>query len=1259
MKRRSFFVAALFLLVMLIALPTQRATAQGWTWGRGSDSVGIDSWPVATDNFGNVYVAGYTFNSGPILFGSGIRLPYSSTSRCFWTKYNSAGTPLWTDGTVSGNVYIFNITTDPSGNLILFGSFFSGTMQIGSITLTNAYGGSGLTAQYFIAKVNPAGTVVWAVNDGQVNSSNQYVLGAQIFGAGGVTTDASGNIYVTSSFNKPTVSIGGTTYTNADGSGTTYDVFVAEYSPAGALVWARTFGGSDNDYGFGVAAASTGDVYVTGAYSSPTFTMGTATLANSYTHPLAYIAKFSSTGTPLWGQGAGGAQGAFGVGLAKDNAGNVYMTGGFGDPSISFGSTTVTRTYPSASPQLALYLVQYSPADVVTWSQTIGSATDGVWGYSIALSPCGQVWVSGSYSQNAVIGPGDTLKVPTGSIDPVFISGYDLTGGIIGYSGLSGGSDDQNGIACDPVGNVYLCADYQGASIAVGPDVVTHTYSYLETFYLGKYISVTTPPDTIFTNKDTALVCGSPLVIKGDTGYTIHQWSDGSTDSTLSVSVSGTYYVYNIACGKDIVIDTYHVKFFVDTSSARTNVSSCVSISSATLTSPIGYATYSWSTGATTSSITVTAAGSYLLYATDASACNVLADTFHFTILPDDSTFSQTSDSVCNTTGSTTLTAPLGYSTYLWNTGSTATSVSVGGTGTYWVYALTGCNLLTDTFHVTFMPIPAVNLGNDTQFCAGNTLALTSAEPSGYLYFWSTGSTSDSLPVTLSGIYSLTVTGTNGCSNSDNISINVLAAPVVQLGPPDTVICTNRVPLLQSYYSYTIAATYTWNTGAISSSITAPLPGIYWLQVSYADGCSGSDTINILNLADTLDFYQRDTAICKGQYLTALAIGTPGMTYQWLPTTGIANATTASAIIVPDTSATYTLTASISGCPPVVDSFHVDVQPIPDVVVGGNRFVCQFDTLHLLPTVSPGWYADYAYQWSPGAFLNDSATQYVVFVAGDSETIHLTVSTPAGCVGRDSAKIFVEPGNFVSFDTAIVMCPFDSVQFVPNSNDPGTTYRWHPALYIDDTTSAAPWVVPITSQKYWAIATSSHGCMDTLYASITVNPAANIDLGDTAVTIYPGQSYQILDLTNCVTFRWFPPEGLNEDVISSPVATPLVSTKYYVKATTQWGCSVIDSVSINVNTETVLALPNAFVPGNSGDPNSTFKVLKQGLASIHYFRIYNRWGNRVFETDDINVGWDGTYKGIPQPYDVYVYEIEAVTSTGQTFTKAGNVTLIR
>jgi gliding motility-associated-like protein len=734
-------------------------------------------------------------------------------------------------------------------------------------------------------------------------------------------------------------------------------------------------------------------------------------------------------------------------------------------------------------------------------------------------------------------------------------------------------------------------------------------------------------------------------------------WNSG-TSTTANICI---YDLCTALTGNDFVLDDisfrpacrsvdseYVAVNLIDTTHVSNDTLVCAPVTAVTLTAPAGYTSYTWNTGATTSSITVTSAGNSWVYCR--SACTVLTDTIKVKIAPADTSYNSYDSTACASVPFITLTAPAGYPSYSWNTGATTSSINVTTPGNYWVYLPGPCTMVIDTFHVTYHPLPVINLGNDTAFCSGNTLVLSSLQPPGNTYQWSTGSTSDSIYVSTSGTYWLHVN--NGCDYTDTIHIAVDPLPVVNLGP-DTNNCVGAPVVLQSMFIYPSTYTYLWNGLATTSSITAISSGTYWLRVSSNAGCSATDTIIVQVLYDTVTLHTNDTALCRGKALQVYVTGNPVNTYIWTPTAGIATPTAGSPIILADTSALYIMTAHYPGCPDIVDSFYLDIQPNPIVYMGGNKQVCPYDTLHLHGAVSPAWYSHYTYAWAPPVFLDRTNNADVVFTAGDTQTVILTVTTPAGCIGVDSGRIYVFPAIVAHVDSVFNVCPHDSVQLLPSG---GVAYNWSPALYLDDSTSAQPWVRPITSQTYRMVATSQYGCTDTLSISITVSPGAVIYMPD-SVTIYPGESYYINPQTNCTNFFWTPSAGLSSPFISNPVASPLLDTKYIVYASTEHGCITADSISIYANPGSLIDVPNAFTPGTA--PNSIFKVLKRGIATLNYFRIYNRWGNLVYEGKDIDAGWDGTFNGQPQPIGVFVYEIEAITNTGTVFHKHGNVTLLR
>ena len=606
--------------------------------------------------------------------------------------------------------------------------------------------------------------------------------------------------------------------------------------------------------------------------------------------------------------------------------------------------------------------------------------------------------------------------------------------------------------------------------------------------------------------------------------------------------------------------------------------------------------------------------------------------------------------------------------TYSWNTGATTYSITVtppGPPGTTYILTVTkpyGCqySAAVNVHHLSV----GVHIGPaDTTFCTNGTIVLNPSPVAGEKYYWSNGDTTGSITVGGGGpgvyTYSVTVDSAGGCTGSASITIKIDSPVIVNLGP-DTSSCTGAPITIKSSDGYAASSTYQWGglplPGGITTGFnyTVTTSGTYWLTVTNSGGCKGSDTQVVNIVYDTLRILNPvDTAICKNGSVQVRSFGNPAASNLWTPTAGIASALSVNPMITPDTSSWYKITATLLGCK-TTDSIFIDVQPNPSVYIGGNRSVCAGDTLHILANVNPHWYTGYIYSWTPSVSLDASTTSVVVFTAGDSTDLILTVTTPAGCKGVDSAEIMVHtPHATILRDTSI--CPGDSLLLNPNpyGND---HYAWHPGIYLNDSNAVQPLAKPITTQFYWVYSTDKYGCYDTMSENIRVFPAAVINLGD-SVVLYPGETYQISPQTNCVTFAWRPPLGLNDTAIANPIANPVVNTKFIVTAATEWGCYTTDSINVDIDPATLIALPNAFTPG--ANVNNYLYILKRGIAALNYFRIFNRWGNIVFETNNIDAGWDGTFNGKPQPYDVYVYDLQAVTDKGVVFHKTGNVTLIR
>lgn len=420
----------------------------------------------------------------------------------------------------------------------------------------------------------------------------------------------------------------------------------------------------------------------------------------------------------------------------------------------------------------------------------------------------------------------------------------------------------------------------------------------------------------------------------------------------------------------------------------------------------------------------------------------------------------------------------------------------------------------------------------------------------------------------------------------------------------------------------------------------------------------GGDCVAIKHTADTTDPANRprglsvrnqDTVVCEGAVIPVQATATPGYNYQWFPANGVSDPNVLEPDIRPeDTAVFYVLTASFPGCPDTAMGFHIRMQSIPVVDLGNDTLVCPGDFVPLTSVIHP-YRPDYDYEWTPAAGLQFGHSSNNYFLADSNMTYALRVSTPIGCSGADSIDIEVAPGSFASAIPDTGYCPPGPVQLWAAG---GTGYHWTPAYGLSESAVPEPFASPRTSTIYTVTVTSAIGCRDTAQVFVDVYPNAIVNLPDT-ITIYPGERYQLQVGTNAHYFTWFPTSGISNTQVSNPFFFPETRTRYFVTASTEHGCVVTDSVDIVVN-QTVLDLPNAFHPGSR-----PFKIEKRGLAQLNHFVIYNRWGNKVFETTDINQGWDGTYNGAVQPVGVYVYRVDAVTLEGQPLIKEGNVTLIK
>ena len=219
----------------------------------------------------------------------------------------------------------YSVNTDAFGNVYVAGYFESSTLGFGTTTLSNqGY------HDVFVAKYDAIGNVLWAKSVG----------GSNLDEAHSIHVDAVGNVYVSGYFRSASLSFADTGISNVNSS--YYDVFVLKYDAQGNEIWARSMGGSRSDYAKSIYTDGSGAVYVTGYFSSSSFSFGGATLNNQGGNDL-FLLKYDAQGNELWAKSLGGIGNERGNSVYVDALGAVYIGGEFSTSSLGFGGTTLNN----------------------------------------------------------------------------------------------------------------------------------------------------------------------------------------------------------------------------------------------------------------------------------------------------------------------------------------------------------------------------------------------------------------------------------------------------------------------------------------------------------------------------------------------------------------------------------------------------------------------------------------------------------------------------------------------------------------------------------------------------------------------------------------------------------------------------------------------------------------------------------------------------------------------------------------------------
>lgn len=469
-------------------------------------------------------------------------------------------------------------------------------------------------------------------------------------------------------------------------------------------------------------------------------------------------------------------------------------------------------------------------------------------------------------------------------------------------------------------------------------------------------------------------------------------------------------------------------------------------------------------------------------------------------------------------------------------------------------------------------------------------------------------------------------------------------------------IYTDNVGSLNFIHSQVVSS-----SAANTIDTTASMP--YMLAGHRADDMA-SAAGSFLDMLPSATVVTNDTAVCTGSsaaFGSHIANPDSNGVYQWY-VNGIAQAgaTDSTFSYLPANGDTVILQYTAGGTcgnitaisVPVVIHVYTVAAPVLQV---HDTLVCTPGPVTLSAQVS-GTGHNLAYHWSSPAAILSPADQPTVVVDGHvSSYFVVTVTDSVGYACKISVTdtIQVTVSNTAAFaaygDTAA--CAGDTVQLHARG---GLSYTWLPAAGLMHSTDSDVVVVPLASATYSVRIANADGCSRQLDLPVTLLPAAVADAGPDQY-IRPGESVSLHAQAGGLSYTWYPAGYLSADSGMQVTATPPVTTQYYVTVTGNDGCKAVDSVTIYVNH---VFVPTAFTPNGDGLNDLLHVRFNDAATKLTSFSIYNRWGERVFYTNNIMKGWDGTYKGSPAGIDSYFYMVAYVAGT-QSFMDKGSVTLVR
>lgn len=528
--------------------------------------------------------------------------------------------------------------------------------------------------------------------------------------------------------------------------------------------------------------------------------------------------------------------------------------------------------------------------------------------------------------------------------------------------------------------------------------------------------------------------------------------------------------------------------------------------------------------------------------------------------------------------------------------------------------------------------LPVVDAGNDQTICDGAQATLSGS--GAVSYSWDNGVTNN-VPFTPPATTTYTVTGTDasGCTNTDQVTVNIGNSPVVDAGANQAICPGASVTLSGSG-----ATSYSWDNGVTDGVAFNPASTTtYTVTGTDVSGCSATDqvtvTVNALPVVDA----GANQSICPGG--SVILSGSGAVSYSW--NNGVTNGVQFN----PAATQTYTVTGTdANGCVNT-DQVTVTVNPLPNVDAGPNQSVCAGTQVTLTGSGAQ------SYVW------NLTVVDGVPFTPGATQ-VYTVVGTDAnGCQNSDQVTVTVNALPNISAGADQTVCLGTQVTL---SGSGGVTYSWSNGV-----NNGVAFNPALGSTVYTVTGTDANGCTNTDQVTVNAVPVPTADLNSAGpLSGYPGLSVTFTNnSSNATSYLWDYDNGdtdATNDINQNGSSTFNSPGVYTVVLTASNGiCSDTAQMQVIVLPfePLVVHVPNVFTPDGDG-VNDEFMIDTENAVSMNVI-IVNRWGDFVAEINDLTSSWDGTSKGKEMSEGVYFFKYAIGGKDGTTQEGQGFVELVR